>query len=139
VALDLDADSVLRARQAGQPVHFGDVRRADVLQNAKARQARAIILTMDDPAANADAIRGLRHHQINAPVVVRARDRHNAAELLSLGADEVVLEAFEASLQMGEETLVALGFPREAAHAVIGEQREAARRELTDAAKTAEG
>jgi CPA2 family monovalent cation:H+ antiporter-2 len=139
VALDLDADSVRRARQAGLPIHFGDVRRADVLQNVRARQARAIILTMDDPAANADAIRGLRHHEIAAPVVVRARDRHNAAELLALGADEVVLEAFEASLQMGEETLVALGFPREAAHAVIGEQREAGRRELADAAKTADG
>lgn len=139
VALDLDADAVRRARKAGLPVHFGDVRRADVLQNAKARQARAIILTMDSPAANADAIRGLRHHEIGAPVVVRARDRRNAAELLALGADEVVLEAFEASLQMGEETLVALGFPREAAHALIGEQREAGRRDLADAAKRHEG
>jgi CPA2 family monovalent cation:H+ antiporter-2 len=134
IALDLNSQSVTRARRAGKPVHFGDVRRTDVLHNARAREARAIVLTMDNASANAAAIASLRQAGIATPVVARARDASNAQELYAVGADEVVLEAFEASLQMGEETLVSLGFPRDAAHAVIAEQREAGRRELTDAA-----
>ncbi|MEM8665616.1 MAG: NAD-binding protein, partial [Pseudomonadota bacterium] len=134
IALDLDPHAVSRARKLGQAVHYGDVRRSDVLKNANAADARAIVLTMDKPAANAAVIAALHHLGITTPVVARARDKANAKELYALGANEVVLEAFEASLQMGEETLVALGFPREAAHAVIAEQREDGRRDLAEAA-----
>jgi CPA2 family monovalent cation:H+ antiporter-2 len=134
LALDLNSQGVTRARRAGKPVHFGDVRRTDVLNNARARTARAIVLTMDSAAANAAAVASLRQAGIETPVVARARDASNAQELYAMGADEVVLEAFEASLQMGEETLVKLGFPREAAHIVIAEQREAGRRELAETA-----
>ncbi|MBJ3775289.1 cation:proton antiporter domain-containing protein [Acuticoccus mangrovi] len=133
IALDQNATSVARARKASKPVFFGDVRRADVLTNVHAADAVAIILTMDDPSANVAVLRNLRHLEISTPVVARARDKVHATELYGLGADEVVLEAFEASLQMGEETLVALGFPREAAHAMIGEEREAGKRELATA------
>ncbi len=135
LALEMNSRAVTHARAKGLPVYFGDVRRLDVLQNAHVRTARAIILTMDSPAANADAIRLLRASGLKVPVIVRARDTSNASELYALGADEVVLEAFEASLQMGEETLVALGFPRDAAHSVIEDQRETGRRELADAAR----
>ena len=132
LALDLNARSVARARKAGRSVYFGDVRRIDVLRAARVGGAKAVVLTMDSPAANAAVIQTLRRAGIATPVVSRARDAENAVELYALGADEVVLEAFEASLQMGEETLVTLGFPREAAHAMISERRETGRRALTD-------
>ena len=130
IALELDAHSVARARKKGKPVHFGDVRRLDVLRNAQAGAARAIVLTMDKPSANGAVLTALKYIGISTPVVVRARDTVHAKELYGLGAREVVLEAFEASLQMGEETLVALGFPREAAHSMIADQRERGKREL---------
>jgi len=135
LAIDLDPHTVARARKAGMAVHYGDVRRTDVLTNAGAAAARAIILTMDKPAANAAVIAALRRAGITTPVVARAHDAANAKELYALGAQEVVLEAFEASLQMGEETLVALGFPRDAAHAVIADQRETGKRDLASAAE----
>ncbi|MEM0906129.1 MAG: cation:proton antiporter [Pseudomonadota bacterium] len=134
VALDLDANAVSIARKAGKSVHYGDVRRTDVLKNAHAGSARALVLTMDQPSANAAVLSALSHLRIKTPVVARARDTAVAGDLYAMGADEVVLEAFEASLQMGEETLVALGFPRDAAHAVVAEQRENGKRELADAA-----
>lgn len=133
LALDLNAHSVARARAKGMPVHFGDLRRSDVLELAKASEARAIVLTMNDPKANAAVIDAVRRLGIDTPVVARAHDAANATELYALGADEVVLEAFEASLQMGEETLVALGFPRDAAHSAVGETREEGRRLLMQA------
>lgn len=132
LAIDLDPHAVARARKNGMPVHYGDVRRLDVLRNARAAQARAIVLTMDKPASNGAALVALKHIGVTTPVVVRARDVAHAKELYALGANEVVLEAFEAALQMGEETLVTLGFPREAAHSLIGDQRERGRHLLAD-------
>lgn len=132
-ALDLNAHAVAAARRQGKEVYFGDVRRADVLKNAGVANARAVVLTMDQPAANAAVIEAMQRAGVSTPVVSRARDAKNARELYALGAQQVVLETFEASLQMGEETLVTLGFPREAAHSVIAEQRELGRRELSDA------
>ena len=133
IALDLDSNAVARARKSGKPVHYGDVRRSDVLKNSHAASARAIVLTMDNPAANASVVAAIKRAGITTPVVARARDTQIATELYSLGAEEVVLETFEASLQMGEETLVVLGFPRDAAHAVVAVQREEGRRLLADA------
>ncbi|GAB5374934.1 MAG: cation:proton antiporter [Acuticoccus sp.] len=135
LAIDLDPHAVARARKNGMPVHFGDVRRADVLKHAHAARARAIVLTMDKPASNGAALVALKKLGITTPVVVRARDVAHAKELYELGANEVVLEAFEAALQMGEETLVALGFPRDAAHALIGDQRERGKHQLADRAR----
>ncbi|MEM7692829.1 MAG: cation:proton antiporter [Pseudomonadota bacterium] len=134
VALDLDPHDVSRWRQRGKNVHYGDVRRADVLRDANAAGALAIVLTMDKPAANAAVLEVLRREGIEVPVVVRARDVQNAKELFGLGAQEVVMEAFEASLQMGEETLVAIGYPREAAHSVVAEVRLDGMRGLAEAA-----
>ena len=78
---------------------------------------------MDSAAANGAVLAAIRREGITVPVVVRARDSGQAHALYGQGADSVVLEPFEASLQMGEETLVAAGLPREAAHDLVAERR----------------
>lgn len=128
LAVDLDSRSVADARRAGDPVYFGDVRREDVLKNAGIESAAAVILTMDNPVGNEAVIAAIRragHHK--TPVIARARDRVHAENLYALGVDEVVLEALEASLQLSEAMLRALGLPAEAARMAVAERREAER------------
>ncbi|MEM6848068.1 MAG: cation:proton antiporter [Pseudomonadota bacterium] len=134
-ALELDPLTVSNARAKGLPVHFGDARRADILAAAHASSAIAIVLTMDSAAANGAVLQAIRREGIMVPVVVRARDSGQAHALYAQGADSVVLEAFEASLQMGEETLVAAGLPREAAHDLVAERRAQNVASLDGAAK----
>jgi CPA2 family monovalent cation:H+ antiporter-2 len=98
-------------------------------------RAAAVILTMNNPTGNEHVVSVIRRLGYTLPIVVRARDSDHAKELYSLGADAVVLETLEASLQLGEIMFRALGLPDEAARTIITERREAERTLLEQAAR----
>ena len=52
IAVDADARLVARARAAGKPVYYGDASRPDYLRRCGLETARAVVVTMDSPAAN---------------------------------------------------------------------------------------
>src|SRR5215469_6513313 len=51
VAVDRDADRVARERKQGALVYFGDVTQLELLQRLHLETARALVITLDDPAA----------------------------------------------------------------------------------------
>lgn len=111
-ALDLHADRVARARRDGQHVYYGDASRGDVLRGAGLDDARAVVITLDQPdhaERAAAAIRGIRP---TVPVFARARDPVHAAELSRHGVTASVAEALESSLQLGALLLRHTGQPR---------------------------
>ena len=126
VALDLDADTVRAASGAGAPVHYGNASRADILGRVSADRALAVVVTMDDPRAVEHVVTTVRGHWPELPVFARARDAHQAGHLLRLGATQVVPEAMEASLQLGEIMLGGIGIPPDVARTVVNERREQA-------------
>ncbi len=123
VALDLDAPSVARHRAEGRPVYFADAARAEVLRRAGAEDARALVLTMDSPAAVMRALATARQGWPGLPVVARARDPAHAARLVELGAVRTVPETVEAALALAGGTLALLGLPDDAAAAAISRER----------------
>jgi CPA2 family monovalent cation:H+ antiporter-2 len=135
IAMEFDPKIVAPIRKAGFPVYYGDIRRADVLRHAGIDRAAAVILTMNNPTGNEHVVSVIRRQGYTLPIVVRARDSDHAKELYSLGADAVVLETLEASLQLGEIMFRALGLPDEAARTIITERREAERTLLEQAAR----
>jgi CPA2 family monovalent cation:H+ antiporter-2 len=72
-----------------------------VLVELGVRRARALVLSINDPAALARTIHIAR--QLNPDLYILARTRYVAElqHLCELGADEVVPDEFEASLQLG--------------------------------------
>jgi CPA2 family monovalent cation:H+ antiporter-2 len=90
-----------------------------MLRRVRTEEARAFVVTMDDPRAGQHAVHAARRHWPALPVYARARDAAHARRLLALGATEVVPEATEASLQLGARVLEGLGEPLDAvAHAI---------------------
>lgn len=73
IALDLDTASVARHRQQGRPVFYADASRAEVLRRAGAAGARALVLTMDSPAAVQRALATARQGWPGLAEVARAR------------------------------------------------------------------
>jgi CPA2 family monovalent cation:H+ antiporter-2 len=126
VALDLDADIVRAASGAGAPVHYGNASRADILGRVSADRALAVVVTTDDPRAVERVVATVREHWPELPVFARARDVHHAGHLLQLGATQVVAEAIEASLQLGEVMLRGIGIPPDAARDLVDEHRKQA-------------
>lgn len=128
VAADLAPQRVARLRAEGTAIYYGDASRAEFLAQLGAGRASALVVTMDRPEAAAAVARAARARWPELPILARARDEDHAQALRAAGASEVVLEVVEASLQLGEGLLRALGVPEEAARAAAEEQR--ARRRL---------
>lgn len=111
VALDLDPLRVRDAQDAGDPVHYGDSARREILQGAGLSRARALVVSFGDMPATFKILEHVRRLRPDLPVLVRARDDAELERLLEAGATEVVPETLEASLMLATQLLLLLDVP----------------------------
>ncbi|MDX1624174.1 MAG: cation:proton antiporter [Gemmatimonadota bacterium] len=100
VALDLNGEVVRGARAEGRPVVFGDTTRRDVLEACAIEDASVAVFAIPDPDAVRRGVRLAREMNPGLHVIVRARRVTEIEELTTIGADEVVAEEFETSIEI---------------------------------------
>jgi len=105
IYVELNADNVSRGRRDGEFIVYGDVASREVLHQLAIERARALVLAINDPASLARTISIAR--QSNPDLYILARTRYVAEleALYNLGADEVIPDEFEASLQLGAKLM----------------------------------
>jgi len=130
LAVDSDLDSVRMARKAGCPVLFGDVSRAELAAQLKLGDAVALVLTMDDPVLVSRVAMRVRRSFPDLPIVARARDTKQAAQLYKAGVTDAVPDTLEASLQLSEAVLVDVGLAMGPVIASIHEKRAELRAQI---------
>ncbi|MBK8479648.1 MAG: cation:proton antiporter [Proteobacteria bacterium] len=126
VVLDLNAETVRRARAAGEPLHYADATSSEALSLVRVGAARAVVVLINDPAAALRVVDTARRVAPAVPVIVRNRYWADHAQLVDLGATEVVTEEVEASAEVVIRLLRQLEVPRN----VIEEQVRAMRQQL---------
>ncbi|MGZ3234402.1 MAG: cation:proton antiporter domain-containing protein [Croceibacterium sp.] len=134
VALDSDADMIVRCKRDGYNAVFGNAARIDVLERLGLARALAVVLTMDEPVLAQRLTKKLRAAHPEVPIIVRARDPVHAAELYKAGASTAVPETLEASLQLSEAVLVDLGVAMGPVIASIHEKRDEFRDSIREGA-----
>jgi len=110
--LDNDSDRVDLLRKMGFKVFYGDATRTDILKSAGAEHAKMLIAAIDSPEINMDLIKKTREHFPNLSIMVRARNRIDAYELIDAGVQNIYRESLETSVRIGVDVLVKLGFRR---------------------------
>ncbi len=111
VALDIDPARIRAARQAGEPVLYGDSSDEEMLEMAGIARARAVVVSFSNPAVALGIVRSVRRLRAEVPVLVRTADDARLQELKDAGATEVVPETFEASLMLVSQVLMLLDVP----------------------------
>src|SRR5262249_41903197 len=111
IALDLDPARIRAARQAGDPVIFGDSADEDMLMRAGLERANAVIISFADPGTSIGILRSIRQLRGEVPVLVRTQDDSRLNELREAGATDVVPETLEASLMLVSQVLMLLNVP----------------------------
>ncbi len=130
IAVEADIDAVTEGRRNGYAVLFGDVARAELVDRLALPQARALVLTMDDPVLTVRLTRRIRATAPDLPIIARARDAAHAAELYRAGVTDAVPETLESSLQLSEAVLVDLGVAMGPVIASIHEKRDEMRQTI---------
>jgi len=111
VILDLNARAVAKAREEGEPILFGDITSDYVVRHLGLDRGRGVVISISDPQAERRAVRLIRGSAPNVHILVRTRYVSEVDPLHRLGADEVVPEEFETSIEIGARTLALYGTP----------------------------
>ncbi|MGE0611406.1 MAG: cation:proton antiporter [Hyphomicrobiales bacterium] len=129
IGIDAEARLVSGYRGQGASVYFGDASRPELLRKFSIESAMALVVTINNPRNAERIVTTVRNHWPELPVYARSHDAEHAADLAALGAKEVVLETFEASLQLGELVLKGAGMPEQASRAIVESLRLPGRQE----------
>ncbi|QYX58239.1 monovalent cation:proton antiporter-2 (CPA2) family protein [Roseovarius sp. SCSIO 43702] len=109
VVLDRDLSAIQRMRRFGVKSFFGDPTRPDMLNAAGLKDARVLVVAIDDPDASVRLVSFARRERPDLHIVARARDRTHVFRLYQAGADDIVRELFDASLRAGRYVLENVG------------------------------
>ena len=124
VAFENDAKLVSQLRATGVPVYFGNAARPELLRHVHADEAPAIVLTMDHPASAMQAVRGIRREFPHVRLYARSRDEKHARALKQAGANVVVPETLEASLQLSAFVLEGMGLDERVVDDIVDRERD---------------
>ena len=119
LAIDSNADRVLKGRRDGFSVFYGHANHPDVLKAAGTGQAGALVCTLDDAVPAVRLVNILRQHYPDIAIHARGRDRQHCEQMLKAGATIAISESLEASLQIGAAVLNTMGVFEEDATALI--------------------
>ena len=118
-AIELDYQQVDFVRKFGNKVYYGDASRLELLESAKARDARLFVLAIDDVEASLKTAAVVRKNFPNLTILARARNRVHLYRLRDLDIDAIERETFLSSLETARQALVRYGMAEaQAARAV---------------------
>lgn len=100
VIADTDPDVFERAKQKGEPIVFGDATNPLILKHLHVHDARVIVIAISDPGATKKIITGVRQLTHTGFIIVRTRYVREIEDVIKLGADEVIPEEFETSIEI---------------------------------------
>ncbi|MFN3951864.1 MAG: cation:proton antiporter [Thermaurantimonas sp.] len=105
VVIEMDGRLVKEAQNENIPVLFGDAMHPEILNSAHIENARVAVVAISDLASTRRIIASIRQLSQSIYLIVRTRYVREIEELIALGADEVIPEEFETSIEIFSRVL----------------------------------
>ncbi|MCX7551863.1 monovalent cation:proton antiporter family protein [Xanthomarina sp. F2636L] len=105
VVIELNAKTVKREKENGIPMLFGDASEPHILDTVNLSKARSVVIAISNPENTRTIIRNVRNISQSVYLVVRTRYVKEIPELIALGADDVIPEEFETSIEIFSRVL----------------------------------
>lgn len=119
VIIELNPDTVRKALRDGEPIIFGDISSREVLEAAGIEKAKVLVYAISDPVAIRAGVKIAREMSKEVYIIVRARFVSEIDELYKLGANQVIPEEFETSIEIFARVLEEFHIPRNIINAQI--------------------
>ncbi|PMP61291.1 MAG: hypothetical protein C0197_05955 [Caldimicrobium thiodismutans] len=105
VILELNPYTVKKYKRKGEPIYFADATNPEILKKFGIERAKALVITISDTLAARKIIQIAKALNPELYVITRTQFVAEIEELLDLGADEVIPEEFEASIELFTKVL----------------------------------
>ncbi|CAL66930.1 cation:proton antiporter [Christiangramia forsetii] len=100
VIIDANPESFEKAKENKEPIIFGDATNDTILKHAHVQEARVIVIAISDPGATKKMLMSIRQFTQTATIIVRTKYVKEMEDVIRLGADEVIPEEFETSIEI---------------------------------------
>ncbi|WP_200976786.1 monovalent cation:proton antiporter family protein [Echinicola sp. 20G] len=98
--IEMNPETVRVEAEKGEPIIYGDASNEIVLKHVNVHRARVVVIAISNSDATKSIIAAIRLLTKNASIIVRTRYVNEISANLSMGADEVIPEEFETSIEI---------------------------------------
>jgi CPA2 family monovalent cation:H+ antiporter-2 len=121
--IEMNPDTVRSEQEKGELIYYGDAVQEAVLERAGINDARVLVVAISDPAATRQVTAIARRLNPKVYVIARTRFVQEVKPLYELGANEVIPEEFETSVEIFTRVLTKYLVPRNDIEKFIAEVR----------------
>jgi CPA2 family monovalent cation:H+ antiporter-2 len=105
VVLEINNDTVIQMKKKGEPIFYGDGTSPEILGKLGIETARMLVVAISDPSSTRRIVQVARKENRRLYIIVRTRYTAEVEDLLKLGANEVIPEEFETSIEIFAKVL----------------------------------
>jgi CPA2 family monovalent cation:H+ antiporter-2 len=113
VIIEMNPKTVRDEKKAGEPIIYGDATHEAVLEHAGIEAARVMVVAISDPTATRGMTSVARRLNPKIHIIARTRFFAETAALRELGANEVIAEEYETSVEIFARVLAKYLVPKE--------------------------
>ncbi|MDD2541126.1 MAG: cation:proton antiporter [Desulfuromonadaceae bacterium] len=124
LAIEANHLTVRSERKKGVKIIFGDASRPEILEHSLIYKSRIMVVAISDAAATRRIVSQARSMNKNIHLIVRTRYIIEMEPLYALGANEVIPEEFETSIEIFSRVLRNYLVPHDRIEECIGEIRK---------------
>jgi len=121
--IEMNPETVRNEQAQGEPIYYGDSTQEVVLQHANIKDARIVVTAINDPASTRRITEIIRRLNPKVHLIVRSRYLQEMKPLYELGANEVIPEEFETSVEIFTRVLAKYLIPRDEIERLVAEIR----------------
>jgi CPA2 family monovalent cation:H+ antiporter-2 len=123
VIIELNPDTVRKEREEGEIIYFGDATQEEVLSHANVEEAEIIVVTIPTVSDAKRIIQTARRLNPHIHIIIRTRLVSDMKTMYDLGADEVIPEEFETSVEIFTRVLAKYLIPKDEIERLVAEIR----------------
>ena len=124
ISIVFDPSTVKRMQESGETVLYGDAVNEPILEKAHVDTADVVVVSIGNSITAMSITQKVRNLNPHAFLLVRAKDVSEIEELYKLGANEVIPEEFETSIDLLERVMNRRLVPQREINSVIAQLRD---------------
>ena len=110
--IDANPEVVRKERMKGEPILYGDAAQKAVLEHAGIKNAKTVVVSAGDPASAKRIIEVARRLNPRVHIIARTHFLSELDKFYTFGADEVISDEFESSIELFTRVLHKYLVPR---------------------------
>ncbi|MHC1727374.1 MAG: cation:proton antiporter [Syntrophobacteraceae bacterium] len=111
--VEMNPVTVKKEKSKGEPIYYGDASHEAVLEHVGVHNAQVMVVAIPDPVATRMVVASARSLNPRLHIITRTRYLPEMKPLYDLGANEVIPEEFETSVEIFSRVLARYLIPRD--------------------------